>query len=66
MDRKIGLKYSEWNAKGFRIHKGQKAISFRDGEGVFRLNQVYSPLDTLSDSHEKYLLRAQEWEEMPH
>ena len=62
-----GLKYSEWNAKGYRIHRGQKAISQRDGENVFLLSQVYDPQEiNLSQKHENYLICAQAWEEMPH
>jgi hypothetical protein len=62
-----GLKYSEWNERGYRIHKGQKAHSFRDGEAVFLLSQVYDPTDPpMSAAEEAYLIRAQEWETPPH
>jgi hypothetical protein len=36
--------YKEWNQQGFRIHKGEKATKFRDGEPLFNCTQVYKPI----------------------
>jgi len=60
-----GLKYSEWNDRGFKIHRGQKAVGFRDGEAVFYASQVYDPLEP-SENFSEYLIRAEQWEEVPH
>ena len=59
--------YSEWNALGYRIHKGSKAKGFKNGEALFTIDQCYNPLEyNISPKHEEYLIHAQEWEEMPH
>lgn len=35
--------YREWNALGFRINKGARAVGFRDGEPLFERWQTYQP-----------------------
>lgn len=58
------LTYSEWQARGMRIHKGSKAVGFKDGEAIFNTKQVYDPtIVELSDAEEAYCERAMEWEE---
>ena len=56
--------YSEWQTRGYRIHKGQRAVGFKDGEALFEARQVYNPrANELSEACEAYCIRAMQWEE---
>ena len=58
------LKYSEWQDKGYKVHRGQKAAGFKDGEATFKPSQVYDPSQNeLTEAHETYCERAEMWEE---
>ena len=35
--------FKEWSSKGYRIHKGAKAASFKDGVALFDSSSVYRP-----------------------
>lgn len=42
--REMGLfTFSEWQAKGRRIHKGRKARGFLEGEALFNKGDTYQP-----------------------
>lgn len=61
------LTYKQWNEKGCKVHRGEQAQRVENGEAFFSSSQVYNPnAHELSDAHEEWLLRAQEWEDMPH
>ncbi len=63
----MSLKFSEWKERGYKVHKGSKAVGYCDNEAMFDLSQVYNPLNyEISEKFENYLVRSQEWEEMPH
>ena len=46
--------FEEWSSKGYRIHKGSKATSFKDGVALFDSNSVYLPTtNTCTSSYRK-------------
>jgi hypothetical protein len=60
----IPLSYEEWNLRGRRVHKGQKAHSFANGKPLFKRNQTYDPTAHLRTSSR--LGVTGEWDDMPH
>ena len=46
--------FKEWSSQGYRVHKGSKASSFRDGVALFDTNSVYLPKsNTCTSSYRK-------------
>ena len=60
------LTYSEWNAKGFRVHRGAKARGFKDKKALFGVSDTYKPQDWLKTSSRLGLSEPGEWADMPH
>jgi len=56
--------YDEWQAAGRRVHKGQKAVSFKDGKPVFRITQTYQPANWLATSSRLGVTGP--WDDQPH
>jgi hypothetical protein len=54
------LTYSEWNAKGFRVHKGSKARGFKGGQALFGV------ADTYKQHMSSCLGDVGPWDDMPH
>jgi hypothetical protein len=62
----VRLTYSEWNAKGRRIHKGRGAKEFKDGEAIFEFEDTYIPGAWLKVSAMLGLPEPGEWSDPPH
>jgi hypothetical protein len=60
----VPLSYVEWNMQGRRVHKGQKAHSFVDGQPMFLRNQTYDP--TAQRRMSARLGITGPWDDAPH